>query len=310
VNATDIVARLDPALRHLAESRTNLSADGLGAYRESLNQRRRNEAQALDTSGVSIDDTRAGSIPVRIYRAGGAPAPAVVYCHSGAFVLGNLDVDHRQCVELAKRGRCTVIAVDYRLAPEHPFPAALDDTMAVLEWAAASGTELQIDTDRLAVAGSSAGGALAARLAQRAADGSAPRIVFQLLHQPVLDDRLTSSTEEIDSAPGFDATAVTLMWQHYLGGRPASVDAAPARATELAGLPSTLITYSDMDPLRDEAADYAQRLIAAGVATEVHVFPGTCHGFDAFLPDWELSQHLFDVQGASLRRALHERKRG
>ncbi len=111
-----------------------------------------------------------------------------------------------------------MISVDYRLAPEHPFPAALDDAMAVLEWAADNAAELTSTLSRLAVAGSSAGGALAARLVQRAADGSVPRIAFQLLHQPVLDDRPTPSKEEFDSAPGFDATAVTLMWQHYLAG--------------------------------------------------------------------------------------------
>ena len=95
------------------------------------------------------------------------------------------------------------------------------------------------------------------------------------------------------------------MWQHYLAGAPASADAAPARCAELSGLPSTLITCSELDPLRDEAIDYAQRLMSSGVATELHVFPGTCHGFDAFLPDWEMSQQLFDIQGAALRRALH-----
>jgi acetyl esterase len=310
VNALDVVNRLDPALRHLGDSRTNLSADVLAGYRESLNKRRRAEAQTLDTTGVSIEDTHAGAVPVRIYRGAPSPAPAVVYCHSGAFVLGNLDIDHRQCVELARRGQCTVISVDYRLAPEHPYPAALDDATAALEWVAAGGAELHIDADRMAVAGSSAGGALAAGLAQRAADVSAPRIVFCLLHQPVLDDRPTPSTMEFDSAPGFDASAVSLMWRHYLAERPPSEDAVPARAVDLAGVPATLITCSDVDPLRDEAIDYARRLMSAGVATELHVFPGTCHGFDAFLPDWERSRQLFDLQGASLRRALHDRKRG
>jgi acetyl esterase/lipase len=310
MNTFDIVDRLDPALRHLRDSRTNLSADVLAGYRESLNQRRRSEAQAVDTAGVSIEDTQACAVPVRIYRGAPSPAPAVIYCHSGAFMLGNLDIDHRQCVELARRGQCTVISVDYRLAPENPFPAGLDDATAVLEWAAANGPELRIDAERMAVAGSSAGGALAARLAQRAAEELAPPIVFCLLHQPVLDDRSTPSMLEFDSVPGFDAPAVALMWQHYLAGRQPSADAAPARATELAGVPATLITCSDVDPLRDEAVDYARRLMSAGVATEFHVFPGTCHGFDAFLPDWELSQQLFDLQGASLRRALHDRKRG
>jgi acetyl esterase len=297
---TGVAHRLDPALRHLAESRTNLAADGLRTYRESLNRRRREEAQAVDVTGVAVDDTMVKSVPVRIYRGGPSPAPAVMYCHSGAFVLGNLDVDHRQCVELARRGQCTVISMDYRLAPEHPFPAALDDATAVLEWAAANGTELDIDTSRLAVAGSSAGGALAARLAQR----DVPRIAFQLLHQPVLDDRPTESTAEFGSAPGFDAAAVSLMWRHYLAGQLATADSAPARATDLSGGPPTLITCSELDPLRDEAIDYARRLMSAGVATELHVFPGTCHGFDAFVPDWEVTQALYALQGAALTRAF------
>ena len=121
----------------------------------------------------------------------------------------------------------------------------------------------------------------------------------------MLDDRPTLSKDEFDSTPGFDASAVTLMWQHYLAGYSVSADAAPARVTELVGLPSTLITCSELDPLRDEAVDYARRLMSAGVATELHVFPGTCHGFDAFVPDWEMCQQLFDIQGAALRRALH-----
>jgi acetyl esterase/lipase len=293
--------RLDPALRHLAEARTNLSADALPTFRESLNQRRRDEARTIDVTGVAIEQTSAGVVPVRIYRGGPSPAPAVIYCHSGAFVLGNLDTDHRQCAELARRGQCTVISVDYRLAPEHPFPAALDDATAVLDWIVENVSGLDVDIHRLAVAGSSAGGALAARLAQR--EGS--RIVFQLLHQPVLDDRPTPSTEEFDSTPGFDGPAVAQMWRHYLAGGDAAADAAPARNTDLAGVPRTLITCSELDPLRDEAIDYAVRLMRAGVATELHVFPGTCHGFDALVPEWDVTQQLYQLQGSALRRILH-----
>jgi acetyl esterase/lipase len=307
VKLVDVVNRLDPALHHLGAARADLSADVLETVRESLNQRRRDTARGLDITGVTIDHAQAGTVAVRVYRGGPSPAPAVIYCHSGAFVLGNLDTDHRQCVEFARRGQCTVISVDYRLAPEHPFPAALDDAMVVLEWAADNGTELHIDTSRLADAGSSAGAALAARLAQRSADGSAPSIVFQLLHQPVLDDRPTPSKQEFDATPGFDGPAVTQMWLHYLAGEPVPADAVPARAAELAGVPSTLITCSELDPLRDEAVDYALRLMWAGVANELHVFPGTCHGFDSLLPEWETSQQLFALQGAALRRALHNR---
>ena len=219
----DIVERLDPALRHLAAARTDLSPHVLGAVRDSLNQRRADAARSADTVGVEIEQrdvpVAAGRhVTVRIYRGGPPPSPAVIYCHSGAFVLGNLDTDHRQCIELARRGRCTVLAVDYRLAPEHPFPAALDDAAAILEWAARSAAELGIDAAAIAVAGSSAGAALAAGLAQRSAEGSAPPVVFQLLHQPVLDDRPTPSKEEFTTTPGFDGPAVQWMWQHYGAG--------------------------------------------------------------------------------------------
>jgi acetyl esterase/lipase len=130
-------------------------------------------------------------------------------------------------------------------------------------------------------------------------------VVFQMLHQPVLDDRPTPSKEEFTATPGFDGPAVQLMWQHYVVGGTVPVGAAPGRATELSGLADTLITSADLDPLRDEAVDYARRLLRAGIATELHVFPGTCHGFDSLLPDWEVSQRLLDLQGAALRRALH-----
>ncbi len=185
--------------------------------------------------------------------------------------------------ELARRGQCTVVSVDYRLAPEHPFPAALDDATAVLDWVAENGSRLDVDTDRLAVAGSSAGGALAARLAQR----ESSRIVFQLLHQPVLDDRPTPSTEEFDSTPGIrrargraDVASLSGRWR-CRGRRGAGPQRGSRRRAR------ALITCSELDPLRDEAIDYAVRLMRAGVATELHVFPGTCHGFDALVPEWE-----------------------
>jgi acetyl esterase len=306
----DFVPRLDPALRHLAAARTDLSPNLLGVVRDSLNQRRGEASKGVNAAGVEIEQREVGSVAVRIYRGAAAPSPAVIYCHSGAFVLGNLDTDHRQCVQFARQGSCTVFSVDYRLAPEHPHPAALEDAMTVLNWVADNASELAVDAGRLAVAGSSAGAALAARLAQCAAEGAAPSIVFQLLHQPVLDDRPTPSKDEFTTTPGFDGPAVEQMWRHYLGDGDdvgdgaVPVDAAPGRIRELSGVASALITCSELDPLRDEAMDYALRLMWAGVATELHVFPGTCHGFDSLLPDWETSQRLFDMQGAALRKAL------
>ncbi|MDT5109821.1 MAG: acetyl esterase [Mycobacterium sp.] len=308
--AADTTRRLDPALRHLASFRTDLSPELLPAVRDSLNGRRRESAAALDTSGVDIVDAVAPSgegraIPIRIYRGGSADAPAVIFCHSGAFVLGNLDTDHRQCVELARRADCTVVSVDYRLAPEHPHPAGYEDALAVLTWVAAESDSLDVDATRLAVAGSSAGGALAALLAQDAAAGTVPPIVFQLLHQPVLDDAPTPSKQEFTTTPGFDGPATQQMWQYLLGGRSRGLGAVPARSGELADLPNAFISCSELDPLRDEAVDYALRLMWSGVAAELHVFPGTCHGFDSLMPDWQLTQQLFALQGAALRRALH-----
>ena len=155
------------------------------------------------------------------------------------------------------------------------------------------------------MAGSSAGGALAACLAQRAADGVAPPVVFQMLHQPVLDDRATGSKTEFAATPAFDGPAAELMWRYYLGSATPSADSVPARRDQLSHLPTTFISCSDIDPLRDEALDYAVRLLRAGVATELHVFAGTCHGFDSLLPDWEVAGQLFALQGRALRRAFY-----
>jgi acetyl esterase/lipase len=305
-----IARRLHPALRSFAGMRTDLSAERLAAVRESLNVRRRETADALRPDGVEITDGTADgdgghAIPVRIYRVGESPAPVVLYCHSGAFVLGNLDTDHRQCVELAAGAGCTVVSVDYRLAPEHPYPAALDDVLATLRWLVVQGNTIGIDVARVAVAGSSAGAALAARVAQCAAEGAAPPVAFQLLHQPVLDDAPTPSKQEFDATPGFDGPAAEQMWRHLAADGPVPPGAVPARAVDLAGLPSAIITCSELDPLRDEAVDYALRLMWAGVATELHVFPGTCHGFDSLQPDSELGRELFAMHCAALRRALH-----
>ena len=303
--------RLDPALRAVATTRTNFSLGAVKLMREPFNDRRREAAALVDVSGLQIADhtaqAEAARVPVRVYRGGRAePAPVVVFCHAGGFALGNLDTDHRQCVELARRGRCTVVSVDYRLSPEHPYPAALDDATTALRWIAANATELGVDAARIAVAGSSAGAALVACLAHGSADGTLPAVAFQLLHQPVLDDRETPSKAEFCASPAFDREAAQLMWRHYLGPDTGSVAAVPARQDRFAGLPTALITCAEIDPFRDEAVDYALKLLRAGVSTELHVFARTCHGFDSLLPDCSASQRLFELQGEALRRIWHD----
>jgi acetyl esterase len=175
----------------------------------------------------------------------------------------------------------------------------------VLNWVAGNAAQLDVDATRLAIAGSSAGATLAASLVQRCADGSLPPVVFQLLHQPVLDDRATASKAEFRTSPAFDSEAAELMWRYYLGQRAGSPDTVPARRDELQGLPPTLVTCAEIDPFRDEAIDYARRLLHAGVSTELHVFARTCHGFDSLLPDWSESQRLFTLQGNALATAFY-----
>ncbi|HWF29485.1 MAG TPA: alpha/beta hydrolase fold domain-containing protein, partial [Mycobacterium sp.] len=167
-------------------------------------------------------------------------------------------------------------------------------------------TELGIDAARLAVAGSSAGATLAACLARGVA-GETP-VVFQLLHQPVLDDRATASKADFRTSPAFDSEAADLMWRYYLGDEAASGDGVPARRDRWNALPPALITCAEIDPFRDEAVDYALRLLRAGVSTELQVFARTCHGFDSLLPDWDASQRLFALQGDALARAFHPAK--
>jgi acetyl esterase/lipase len=302
----DILRRLDPALHAFAAARSDLSLGGLAAVRDSLNERRRAVVGQIDATGVEITDVMVGdgaaAVPVRIYRGAPSPSPAVIYCHAGAFVLGNLDTDHRQCVELARQGACTVISVDYRLAPEHPYPAALEDASAVLAWAWTAAAELGLDRHRLALAGNSAGAALATGLAQRVAGETVPPVVGLLLHQPVLDDRPTASKAEFLATPGFDGVAAELMWRHYLGAAQPNAAAVPGRSHQIVGAASTFITCSELDPLRDEALDYGRQLLRAGVRTDLHIFGGTCHGFDSLCPDWAVSQTLLAMQAQALRR--------
>jgi acetyl esterase len=309
VTDLDGAQRLDPALRAIATTRTTFSLDAIQLMREPFDQRRRESAAQTGAPGMQISEHNvageSGAVPVRIYRGGSATAPVVVYCHAGGFALGNLDTDHLQCVELARRARCTVVSVDYRLSPEHPYPAALDDAVAVLKWVADNAKDLDVDAARIAVAGSSAGGALAACLAQGAADGWLPPVIFQLLHQPVLDDRRTPSKDEFRASPAFDGEAADLMWRYYLGTDVALPAAVPARRDELSGLPTALITCAEIDPFRDEAIDYALRLLRAGVRTELHVFAAACHGFDSLLPQWPGSQRLFALQGDALSHAFY-----
>jgi len=259
-----------------------------------------------DTTGMEIEDRVIPAdpdVPVRIYR----PHPAqgaIVWLHGGGFVMGDLETEHPWAVRVADGSGAVVVSVGYRRAPEHRFPAALDDAYAVLAWTAGHAAELGVDPGRIAVGGHAAGAGLAAAVALRARDQHGPPVSFQLLNQPELDDRQqTWSARNFTDTPFMTRSKVTASWRHYLGSMPASPYAAPARAGDLSGLPPAYITSAEFDPNRDEAIGYAQRLLQAGVPVELHQWPGTFHGSQAVLSA-EVSQRQNAGLAAALRRAL------
>ena len=246
----------------------------------------------VDTTGVDIVDReirgRDGPVPVRIYapagRAPGPGRPALLDIHGGGFVVGRIDMEHRFAVQVARELEAVVVAVEYRLAPEHPFPAGLDDCYAALCWMHDDAGALGIDTDRVGVGGQSAGGGLTAATVLLARDRSAPPVCFQFLGIPELDHRLeTTSMRTFVDTPMWHRADAERSWRYYLGpdAEVVSPYASPAIASDLRGLPPAYVTTMEFDPLRDEGIIYAMRLMEAGVSVELHTFPGTFHGSGA-----------------------------
>jgi acetyl esterase len=265
-------------------------------------------APAPDTTDMEIEDRRVPAdpdVPVRVYRPHRAQG-SIVWLHGGGFVMGDLETEHPWAVRVANGSGAMVISVGYRRAPEHRFPAALDDCYAVVAWTAEHAAELGIDPERIAVGGHAAGAGLAAAVALRARDEQGPPIRFQLLNQPELDDRQeTWSARHFTDTPFMTREKVAASWQHYLGSAAATPYAAPARAADLTRLPPAYITSAEFDPNRDEAIIYAQRLLHAGVPVELHQWPGTFHGSQAILSA-DVSQRQMAELSAALRRALAE----
>jgi len=263
-------------------------------------------APAPDTTGMEIEDRTVPAdpdVPVRIYRPRRAQG-AIVWLHGGGFVMGDLDTEHPWAARVADGSGAVVVSVGYRRAPEHRFPAALDDACAVLTWTAGHADGLGTNPGRIAVGGHAAGAGLAAAVALRARDQQGPPVRFQLLNQPALDDRQeTWSARHFTDTPFMNRGKVTASWRHYLGPAPAPPYAAPARAADLSGLPPAYITTAAFDPNRDEAIGYALRLLQAGVPAELHQWPGTFHGSQAILSA-DVSQRQNAELAAALRRAL------
>jgi acetyl esterase len=267
----------------------------------------------LDETGLTIvDRIIAGpadhpELTVRTYVPGDRMSDAgILYLHGGGYILGSIESEHAGAAKVAREVGVVVISVEYRLAPEDPFPAGLEDCYAALCWLGGPAQDLDVDTERIAVMGTSAGGGLAAALALLTRARGGPQPCFQFLGCPEIDDRMqTPSMTAFTDTPMFNRPAAEASWNHYLGADRQEVSpyAAPSRATDLTGLPPAYVSTQEFDPLRDEGIEYFRALQAAGVSCELHSFPGTFHG-SAVVTSAEVSRREQAEMIAVLRRRL------
>ena len=268
-----------------------------------------------DLSGLVVEEVRipgldgAPDVPALVYRPEAliGTGPGIVQIHGGGFSSGSIFGDMEGASGLARAAGIVVVTPEYRLAPEHPAPAAVEDCYATLCWVHANAERLELDPARIAIGGGSAGGGIAAGLALMARDRGGPAICFQFLMIPELDHRLeTPSMRQFDDTPMWNRHAAEQSWRWYLGaGHDGDVSpyASPSIAPDLTGLPPAYVSAMEFDPLRDEAIHYALRLLEAGVSVELHSFPGTFHG-SALVTTAAVSKRESAERLAVMRRAL------
>ncbi len=241
-------------------------------------------------------------VALHVHRPAGAtgPLPCLVWMHGGGLVMGVAGMDDARFDDWCTRHNMIAVSVEYRLAPEVPFPGPAEDCFASLQFVFDHAAELGVDTARIGVGGASAGGGLAAAVALMARDRGGPQISSQLLFYPMIDDRQSTESSSWD-VPIWPAVSNTFGWTSYLGDAKGtdgvSPHAAAARAADLGGLPTAMIVVGGLDGFVDEDIDYARRLNLAGVPVEFHLYPGACHGFDAMVPNSAPAQQLdLDVE--------------
>jgi acetyl esterase/lipase len=313
--------RLDPELAPHLEGLPPLDFSGdLPALRDAARRAEQPLLDAMpDVPGVaSVDHLVPGrdgdpDVRVRVYqRVDRAPgAAAMLWIHGGGMVFGSVEGDDFMCRTWASKLGCVIASVDYRLAPEHQYPAHVDDCYAALLWLARSARSLDIDPARVAIGGASAGGGLAAGTALLARDRGEVALCFQLLVFPMLDDRgLTSSSQGPGCDKVWNGAANRDAWAAYLGERAGGDDvpvyAAPARASveQLRDLPPAYIDVGELDPFRDEDIAYAARLLEAGVPCELHVTPGVYHASESRILGAASSRRIRGYRSDALRRVL------
>jgi acetyl esterase len=251
-----------------------------------------------------------GDIPARLYSpiaAGSEPQPTLIFFHGGGFVIGSIDTHDGLCRMFANLSGCSVISVEYRLAPEHKFPAAVEDAFAAASWVETNAAQLGVDANRLAVGGDSAGGTLAAVVSQMARDKGTPNLAFQMLLFPATDISADTNSRRAFATDYFlDARDIDWFFRHYLGAEADRADpkASPLLAENFAGLPPAYVMVAEFDPLHDEGVAYAEKLRAAGVAVTLDDRPAMVHDFiylQAVLPQ---AAEALDSAANALKAAL------
>jgi acetyl esterase/lipase len=316
MSTANIDPELQPVLEAFAGVALDFTAGGLQQMRDTV-RTMLDSVPSRRPASVLVEDIRvpgpAGDpdVVLRVYRPGAmsASAPVLYWMHGGGMVMGSFDMDDALLVGAVEQMGLAAVSVDYRLAPEHPDPAPVEDCYAGLVWTAANAADYGLDPQRIAVGGVSAGGGLAAGTALLARDRGGPPLRFQLLLEPMLDDRaITNSSTAYEGSVVWDRNDNRFGWTSLLGTRVGTEDvsayAAPARATDLAGLPPAWVDVGEVETFRDESINYAQNLLTAGVSTELHVYPGAFHGFDLIAPDSVVAREAWRLRWAALARAL------
>ena len=286
-----------PALGTLPVAETREAFKGVAAFGGPPESLARVEERSIPGPG--------GKILLRIYTPEGRGAlPVVVYFHGGGWVIGTFETHDGVCRHLAKQSQAVVVSVDYRLAPEHKFPAAAEDCYAATCWVADNAAALGADAKRLVVGGDSAGGNLAAVVSLMARDRGKPKIAFQMLIYPVTNHAYDTPSYR-DNADGYLLTrdAMVWFWNHYLSGESdgANPYASPLRAASLAGLPPAMVVTAELDPLRDEGEAYAEKLRQAGVPVKLKRYDGLIHGFFSMTGVFEQAKQAVADAAAEIR---------